>query len=116
VSLELGGNAPFLVFDDADLDKAVEALMASMFRNAGQTCICLNRVLVQAGVYDKFAEMVTEKCRELHCGTVHTSDGTPLVAEKGAKPTVGPLINEKALEKVGYQFSVCCEQCGRWWA
>src|SRR5690606_34936073 len=56
VSMELGGNAPFLVFDDADLDAAVEGAMASKYRNTGQTCVCANRILVQAGVYDSFAE------------------------------------------------------------
>ncbi len=58
VSLELGGNAPFIVFDDADLDKAVEGALASKFRNAGQTCVCANRLYVQNGVYDRFAEKI----------------------------------------------------------
>lgn len=56
MSLELGGNAPFIVFDDADLDKAVEGALSSKFRNAGQTCVCANRLYVQDGVYDRFAE------------------------------------------------------------
>lgn len=60
VSLELGGNAPFIVFDDADLDKAVEGALASKFRNAGQTCVCANRLYVQDGVYDRFAEKLQQ--------------------------------------------------------
>src|SRR5262249_59725277 len=58
LSLELGGNAPFIIFDDADLDKAVSGVMASKFRNAGQTCVCANRILVQDGIYDAFAARV----------------------------------------------------------
>ena len=58
-SLELGGNAPFIVFDDADLDAAVQGAMASKYRNTGQTCVCANRLLVQAGVYDEFAKKLT---------------------------------------------------------
>lgn len=61
VSLELGGNAPFIVFDDADLDKAVEGALASKFRNAGQTCVCANRLYVQDGVYDRFAENIARR-------------------------------------------------------
>ena len=60
VSLELGGNAPFIVFDDADLDKAVEGALASKFRNAGQTCVCANRLYVQDSVYDRFAEKLQQ--------------------------------------------------------
>ena len=61
VSLELGGNAPFIVFDDADLDKAVEGAIASKFRNMGQTCVCANRILVQDGVYDAFAAKLADR-------------------------------------------------------
>ena len=61
VSLELGGNAPFIVFDDADLDSAVEGLMASKYRNTGQTCVCANRVFVQDGVYEAFAKKFSEQ-------------------------------------------------------
>ncbi|MGO1120870.1 NADP-dependent succinate-semialdehyde dehydrogenase [Rhodovibrionaceae bacterium A322] len=89
VSMELGGNAPFLVFDDADLDAAVEGAMMSKFRNTGQTCVCANRILVQDGVYEAFAEKLAAKVRELK-----VADGR----EEGA--TQGPLIDMPALEKV----------------
>ncbi|MGP3698307.1 NAD-dependent succinate-semialdehyde dehydrogenase [Rhodobacter sp. NSM] len=88
-SMELGGNAPFIVFDDADLDAAVQGAMASKFRNNGQTCVCANRIYVQAGVYDAFSEKLSAAVRKLKVG-----DG--LVAGTEA----GPLINEKAVEKV----------------
>ncbi len=68
VSLELGGNAPFIVFDDADLDKAVEGALASKFRNAGQTCVCANRLYVQDGVYDRFAEKLNQAVNKLAVG------------------------------------------------
>lgn len=89
VSMELGGNAPFIVFDDADLDAAAEGLMASKFRNAGQTCVCANRILVQSSVYDAFIEKFVEKVKLLRIG-----DGL----EKGTD--IGPLIDDKALQKV----------------
>ncbi len=89
VSLELGGNAPFIVFDDADLDAAVAGAIASKYRNAGQTCVCANRILVQEGVYDAFAAKLAEAVGKLRVG-----HGT----EKGV--TQGPLINAKAIEKV----------------
>ncbi len=89
VGMELGGNAPFIVFDDADLDRAVAGALASKFRNAGQTCVCANRILVQDGVYDAFAEKLTAAVKGLKVGP-----GT----ESGV--TVGPLINEAALKKV----------------
>ncbi len=88
-SMELGGNAPFIVFDDADLDAAIEGLMAAKFRNAGQTCVCSNRVFVQRGVYDAFAEKLTQRVADLVIG-----DG--LV--EGTQ--IGPLITEAAVEKV----------------
>jgi len=89
VSLELGGNAPFIVFDDADLDAAVDGLMASKFRNTGQTCVCANRVYVQDGIHDAFAAAVAARAAALRVG-----DGL-------AGPTdQGPLINPAALEKV----------------
>ncbi|RJL08768.1 NAD-dependent succinate-semialdehyde dehydrogenase [Paracoccus siganidrum] len=88
-SMELGGNAPFIVFDDADLDAAVEGAMASKFRNNGQTCVCANRIYVQAGVYDAFAKKLAEAVDKLRVG-----DGL----EEGV--TTGPLINEDAVEKV----------------
>jgi succinate-semialdehyde dehydrogenase/glutarate-semialdehyde dehydrogenase len=89
VSMELGGNAPFIVFDDADLDRAVAGAVASKFRNAGQTCVCANRILVQSGIYDAFAEKLTVAVERLKIG-----HGT----EKGV--TIGPLINNQAIEKV----------------
>ncbi|WP_210191206.1 NAD-dependent succinate-semialdehyde dehydrogenase [Bradyrhizobium mercantei] len=88
-SMELGGNAPFIVFDDADLDAAVTGAMASKFRNNGQTCICANRIYVQAGVYDAFAEKLSAAAASLELG-----DGLAQGVE------VGPLINEKAVAKV----------------
>ena len=89
VSLELGGNAPFLVFDDADLDAAVEGAMASKYRNAGQTCVCANRILVQEGVYDAFAKKLAEKVTALTVGR-GIDDGV----------IIGPLIDENAVAKV----------------
>nr|WP_111297666.1 NAD-dependent succinate-semialdehyde dehydrogenase [Paracoccus saliphilus] len=88
-SMELGGNAPFIVFDDADLDAAVDGAMASKFRNNGQTCVCANRIYVQSGVYDDFAKKLAAAVDKLRVG-----DGL----EEGT--TTGPLINEKAVEKV----------------
>lgn len=88
VSLELGGNAPFIVFDDADLDAAVEGALASKYRNSGQTCVCANRLLVQDGVYETFAGKLAEAVRALKVGP-------------GLQPGVqqGPLINRAAVEK-----------------
>ncbi|MCY6379411.1 NAD-dependent succinate-semialdehyde dehydrogenase [Hoeflea prorocentri] len=88
-SMELGGNAPFIVFDDADLDAAVEGAMISKYRNNGQTCVCANRIYVQAGVYDAFAEKLVAAVEEMKVG-----DGF----EDGV--TAGPLISEKAVDKV----------------
>jgi succinate-semialdehyde dehydrogenase / glutarate-semialdehyde dehydrogenase len=88
-SMELGGNAPFIVFDDADLDRAVEGAMISKFRNNGQTCVCANRIYVQAGVYDAFAAKLSEAVKKLTVGDGLT-DGV----------TTGPLINQAAVEKV----------------
>ena len=89
LSLELGGNAPFIVFDDADLDAAADGAMLSKFRNMGQTCVCANRILVQGTVHDAFAEKLKERVARLKLG-----DG---VAED---VTQGPLINREAVEKV----------------
>lgn len=88
-SMELGGNAPFIVFDDADLDAAVVGAMASKYRNTGQTCVCANRLYVQAGVYDAFAAKLVAAVSKLRVG-----DGLKGVTEQG------PLINAQALEKV----------------
>ena len=89
VSLELGGNAPFIVFDDADLDAAVDGAMVAKFRNMGQTCVCANRLLVQSGVHDRFAAKLAERVAAMAVGN-------------GADPGVeqGPLIDMSAVEKV----------------
>jgi succinate-semialdehyde dehydrogenase/glutarate-semialdehyde dehydrogenase len=89
LSLELGGNAPFIVFDDADLDAAVEGAIASKYRNTGQTCVCANRLLVQDSVYDAFAKKLADAV-----GKLKPAPGL----EAGA--TLGPLIDDKAVEKV----------------
>ena len=89
VSMELGGNAPFIVFDDADLDAAVEGAIASKYRNAGQTCVCANRLYVQSGVYDAFAQKLADAVGQLHVGNG---------VDSGV--TTGPMIDEKAVEKV----------------
>lgn len=89
LSLELGGNAPFIVFDDADLDAAVDGAMMSKFRNTGQTCVCANRIYVQDSVYDAFAAKFAEKIKSLKVG-YGVEDGVSL----------GPLIDQPALEKV----------------
>ncbi|MER9962765.1 NAD-dependent succinate-semialdehyde dehydrogenase [Mesorhizobium sp. M0045] len=90
LSLELGGNAPFIVFDDADLDKAVEGVIASKFRNGGQTCVCANRILVQEGVYDAFAEKLSQRVTRMKVGA-GTDEGTE----------IGPMINAAAIDKIG---------------
>ncbi|TNE42279.1 MAG: NAD-dependent succinate-semialdehyde dehydrogenase [Sphingomonadales bacterium] len=89
LGMELGGNAPFIVFDDADLDLAIEGTMASKFRNAGQTCVCANRILVQAGIYEAYVERLGAEVRALRVG-------------QGDAPgvTIGPLINQAAKDKV----------------
>jgi len=89
LSLELGGNAPFIVFDDADIDMAVKGAMASKYRNAGQTCVCANRILVQDGVYDAFARKLADSVASMKVGP-GTETGT----------VIGPLIDMKAVEKV----------------
>ena len=89
LSLELGGNAPFIVFDDADLDAAVEGAIASKYRNAGQTCVCANRLYVQSGVYDEFAKKLA-----VAVGNLNVGNGV----EAGV--TTGPMIEEKAVQKV----------------
>jgi succinate-semialdehyde dehydrogenase/glutarate-semialdehyde dehydrogenase len=88
LSLELGGHAPYLIFDDADLDEAVDGLIASKFRNAGQTCVCANRTYVQAGVYDEVVKRLGEKVARMVVG-------------RGDQPgvTIGPLIDERAVDK-----------------
>ena len=94
ISLELGGNAPFIVFEDADLDAAVQGAIASKYRNTGQTCVCANRLLVQAGVYDEFAKKLTDAVGKLRVG-----DGLAGVTDQG------PLIDAKAVAKIEEHIS-----------
>ena len=89
MSLELGGNAPFMVFDDADLDKALDLAMGSKFRNAGQTCICANRFLVQSGIHDRFVDGLAARVKALRVGNGLDPD-----------TDMGPLINARAVERV----------------
>ncbi|MFL5023382.1 MAG: NAD-dependent succinate-semialdehyde dehydrogenase, partial [Microvirga sp.] len=102
LSLELGGNAPFIVFDDADLDAAVEGAMASKFRNAGQTCVCANRIYVQESVAEAFAEKLAAKTRGLKLGR-----GT----EAGV--TMGPLIDDRAVAKMEEHVADVLEKGGK---
>lgn len=88
LSLELGGNSPFIVFDDAKLDTAVEACILAKFRNSGQTCVTANRILVQAGIYDRFSDALVERIKQLKVGP-GTQDGV----------FIGPLTHERAVEK-----------------
>jgi len=89
LSLELGGNAPFIVFDDADLDAAVTGLMAAKFRNGGQTCVCPNRIYVHAAVYERFAGLLAQRVGALHVGPA--SD---------PQAQIGPMINQRAIDKI----------------
>ncbi|MDY2796324.1 MAG: aldehyde dehydrogenase family protein, partial [[Pasteurella] aerogenes] len=89
VSLELGGNAPSLVFDDADLEKAVDGVIASKFRNSGQTCICTNRIYVQRGIYRAFADRLAQKVRSFSVGDFTLPESN-----------IGPLITENAVLKI----------------
>ena len=89
LSLELGGNAPFIVFDDADIDLAIEGAIASKFRNGGQTCVCSNRILVQSGVYDAFAAKLSKRVSAM---TVGPGAGDPV--------DIGPMINAAAIDKI----------------
>lgn len=102
MSLELGGNAPFIVFDDADLDSAVEGAMASKYRNAGQTCVCANRLYVQDGVYDAFIEKFAAKVKALKVGNGF---------EEGVNQ--GPLIEDAAVEKVHRHVADAVAKGGR---
>ncbi len=88
LSLELGGHAPYLIFDDADLEEAVDGLIASKFRNAGQTCVCANRTYVQGGIYDAFVKLLAERVTRMEVGH-GTRDGV----------TIGPLIDDRAVDK-----------------
>ncbi|TDQ59548.1 succinate semialdehyde dehydrogenase [Mesocricetibacter intestinalis] len=89
ISLELGGNAPSLIFNDADLDTALQGVIASKFRNAGQTCVCTNRIYVQSGIYRAFADGLAEKVRSFRVGDFTSSD-----------TDIGPLINSAAVDKI----------------
>jgi succinate-semialdehyde dehydrogenase/glutarate-semialdehyde dehydrogenase len=102
LSLELGGNAPFIVFGDADLDQAVKGMIAAKFRNAGQTCICANRIYVADAIYDDFAERAVEAVSKLRVGAA---------GEGNAE--IGPLINAKALEKVERHVANAIERGAR---
>jgi succinate-semialdehyde dehydrogenase/glutarate-semialdehyde dehydrogenase len=102
VSLELGGNAPFIVFDDADLDAAVRGAIASKFRNSGQTCVCANRIFVQEKVYDAFATKLAEAASRLRVGPAWQNDSEQ-----------GPLINARALAKVEEHMRDASEHGGR---
>ncbi|RFP12785.1 MULTISPECIES: NAD-dependent succinate-semialdehyde dehydrogenase [unclassified Duganella] len=102
LSLELGGNAPFIVFDDADLDAAVEGALASKYRNAGQTCVCANRIYVQDGVYEQFAEKLVAAVAKLKVGNG---------ADEGV--TQGPLIDDKAVQKVEQHVADALAKGGR---
>jgi succinate-semialdehyde dehydrogenase/glutarate-semialdehyde dehydrogenase len=102
LSLELGGNAPFIVFDDADLDAAIEGAMISKYRNTGQTCVCANRLLVQAPVYEEFTQKLVRAVAQLRVG-----DGL-----KG-ETDQGPLIDEKALAKVEEHLADALSQGAR---
>jgi succinate-semialdehyde dehydrogenase/glutarate-semialdehyde dehydrogenase len=100
--MELGGNAPFIVFDDADIDEAVKGAMISKYRNAGQTCVCANRILVQDSVYDVFVEKFSKAVSALTVGN-GADDGT----------IIGPLIDDKALAKVEEQVSDAVKKGGK---
>lgn len=102
LGLELGGNAPFIVFDDADLDVAADNLMANKFRGGGQTCVCANRVLVQSGVAEEFAQKVVERVNKLRVG-----DGMDENVD------IGPLINKDGFDKVRHHVQDALEKGGR---
>jgi succinate-semialdehyde dehydrogenase/glutarate-semialdehyde dehydrogenase len=89
VALELGGNAPLIVFDDADVDVAIKGAMSSKFRNAGQTCVCANRIFVQEGIYEAFSKKLTEAVAAMKTG-IGTEEGV----------VIGPLVNARAVDKV----------------
>ncbi len=102
ISLELGGNAPFIVFDDADLDEAVKGAIASKYRNAGQTCVCANRLLVQEGVYDAFTKKLEQAVKALKIGDGRKSD-----------TDIGPMIEESALDKVEAHIADAVKKGGK---
>jgi succinate-semialdehyde dehydrogenase/glutarate-semialdehyde dehydrogenase len=102
LSFELGGNAPFIVFDDADLDAAVAGAIVSKFRSSGQTCVCANRIYVQRGIYDKFAEAFTAKVKNFKLGSGY-----------GEGITHGPLIHDRAVDKVASHIEDAVKQGGK---
>jgi succinate-semialdehyde dehydrogenase/glutarate-semialdehyde dehydrogenase len=102
LSFELGGNAPFIVFDDADLDSAVAGAIMSKFRSSGQTCVCANRIYVQRGIYDKFAEAFTAKVNNFKLGSGY-----------GEGITHGPLIHDRAVDKVASHVEDAVKQGGK---
>lgn len=102
LGLELGGNAPFLIFDDADLDAAVAGVMASKFRNGGQTCVCANRIFVQDGIYDAFADRLAAAAAQLKVGDGFAAD-----------TKIGPMINVAAITKIERHISDAKEKGGR---
>lgn len=102
VSLELGGNAPFIVFDDADLDAAIEGALIAKFRNAGQTCVCVNRFLVQAGIYEKFIADLSQKIQNFNIGNGLETEHD-----------IGPLINAHAVKKVEAHIQDALDKNGR---
>lgn len=102
ISLELGGNAPFIVFDDADLDAAVKGAIACKYRNAGQTCVCANRILVQSGVYDAFTEKLKQAVQALKVGNGINST-----------TDIGPLIEESGLKKVDEHIADAVKKGGK---
>ncbi|MDC5290772.1 NAD-dependent succinate-semialdehyde dehydrogenase [Acinetobacter baumannii] len=102
VSLELGGNAPFIVFDDADLEAAIEGALIAKFRNAGQTCVCVNRFLVQAGIYEKFIAALSQKIQNFNIG-----NGLE------AGHDIGPLVNANAVKKVEAHIQDALDKNGR---
>ena len=109
-SMELGGNAPLIIFDDADLDKAVDATIASKYRNSGQTCICANRIMVQEGIYQKFLDKLTNKVKQFQLGNGLDNNTThgPLVSEKAANDVnnlVQQAIKQGAEVKIGGKIS-----------
>ncbi len=97
--MELGGNAPFIVFDDADLDSAIEGLLASKFRNTGQTCVCANRIFIQDTVFADFSKRLIEKVKTMKVG-----DGQ----DQGV--VLGPLVNQSQHEKVTRLVSSALDQ------
>lgn len=102
ISLELGGNAPFIVFDDANVDIAINALVASKFRNSGQVCIASNRIFVQEGIYEEFSKKLVEKVKDFKCGNGLDESSR-----------VGPLINQRGLDKVLTHVNDCVSKGGK---